>query len=936
MGAVNYLAELERMGLPVVPTDEDWVKTLCPFHEDKDPSCGLNVRNGGFRCYVCEAHGDFIKFMARHGNSTRAAARELLNRQYGLDEDRVIEARVVERMHEALWQAKHLLKELYDRGLTDDDVRKYRLGFIDGRVAIPVKNDHGSYVNIRKYMPGAPGADKFRNSRGRGKMRLYPVEQLKYKQVLLTGGECKAIVGARILNDHDVGCICASGGETNWLHEFTLRFRGVEKVWIGLDIDEAGRKAAELRAGQIATVVPWVGIVHFPLDPDKYPKGDLNDFVGRENGDLWTLLQQTSQWTPPSRVADPNEEPCRVKFNETVLSHNVGKRMRFTAVVAAASERSFVVPKRVIVTCDKAQDCCGICLVHPEKNNVFHISPESPAILEMVGSSKDGLEKATRAALGVPKQCKVVQFDVRDHFNVEDVRFNPSLEITNRDSDKTLQQALCVQCDATLNSTYEFVGRMYPDPRSQRASLVVAQSAATHDALERHEPKELHRLRMFRPAQWTLESLTQRLGDLYEDLEANVTRIYMRRDMHLFIDLVYHSVLLLKVDGKTTKGWTDILIMGDSSQGKSEAYQTLQEHYRLGEKFDCKNASAAGVLGGLTQLSETWYVSWGVVPTNDKRAVCLEEAKGLWRHQVIPQMTDMRSSGRAELTKISKRRTFARTRLLWLSNAMNDRTMATYNFGIEAISDLVGAPEDVRRFDAALIVASSEVDAGEINRLVRDPPQVKHRHTGDLCNALILWAWTRKEDDVVIDDDASALISEAASAMAKDYSDQIPLVDKGSMRQKLSRLSAALACRTFSTGETELQVRVRACHAEYIRELLTRIYESKTFGYRFYSEAQQKAAVLVDPGQIAERMRAVLHTEEFRESLLYSDQLDLIDVQNWSGWDRIAAQDFISLLVRKRAIKRMGPKYVKTPEFIGWLKGQKFENPPPHLMKEKF
>jgi len=57
----------------------DWEKVLCPFHDDHTPSLSINLVFGGFRCFVCDAHGkDVLAFqMQRYNQSFKQAAIEL-------------------------------------------------------------------------------------------------------------------------------------------------------------------------------------------------------------------------------------------------------------------------------------------------------------------------------------------------------------------------------------------------------------------------------------------------------------------------------------------------------------------------------------------------------------------------------------------------------------------------------------------------------------------------------------------------------------------------------------------------------------------------------------------------------------------------------------------------------------------------------------------
>lgn len=54
----------------------EWVKVICPFHDDHNPSLNVNLVFGGFRCFVCGAHGcDVLAFqMQRYKQSFKQAA----------------------------------------------------------------------------------------------------------------------------------------------------------------------------------------------------------------------------------------------------------------------------------------------------------------------------------------------------------------------------------------------------------------------------------------------------------------------------------------------------------------------------------------------------------------------------------------------------------------------------------------------------------------------------------------------------------------------------------------------------------------------------------------------------------------------------------------------------------------------------------------------
>lgn len=942
---INVLFELERIGWDSEFAGDDEIKCKCPFHQDKTPSCSINIEKQVFKCHACNANGDFITFLAKSLKTTRALVFAELSQRYNLDtHTKIIEGALIEKYHSEIWTAKPLLNQLYARGITNELIKKYRLGFLNGRITIPITNENGMFVNVRNYSPGAPGGDKFRNKRGHGKPnRLFPCEQLKFDTIMICGGELKAIIAAELLNPLKIGAITTTGGEQFWDIEFS-KLLVDKKVYVCYDIDKAGQKAAETRCAQLKQVTSFIGNVILPLSIDKYPHGDINDWVGQEGATLRhfdKLLQETKEWESKTIIGESNEEPINLSLSDAINADKTGKRIKFNATVSAMDTSPYIIPSSIFVRCDKSQDCCSLCPILPiledkDGNIKIDISPESPSLLEMVAATKASQRDAIIDGLGIP-HCKVVEFEPVEYFTVESIRVSPQLEITNDSVEKVMQPMICVGSTLEPNESYSFTGRMFPHPKTQVSTLLISQFTPTQDTLNTYKPENLDALKIFQPREWTYTELKAQLDNIYEDLETNVTNIYRRRDLHLCVDLTYHSCLFMRFDNKIIKGWVETLILGDSSQGKSETTLQLQKHYRLGEKVECKNATTAGLLGGLQQFEGKWFVTWGIIPTQDQRLVILEELKGASK-EIIGSLTDMRSSGIAEIPKIEKRRTHARTRLIAISNPRSDRSLSSHNFGLDAIKDLIGGLEDIRRFDFCLLVSNTEITTDELNLLQREKKKVNHRFTSDLCRDLILWTWTRKEHEISFSTDAMEAILESASQLCKDFVEDIPIIDRGSMRYKLARLCIALAARTFSINDDGF-LYVRKCHVEFITKYISRIYSSSIFGYDSFSKAIQAANTLIDAEKIKKNILQTPFPKDFIEQILYTDQIVMQDICDWCGWDRVDASQFISFLVRKHALKRLSRVYCKAPPFIQLLKDMLADEKlpdRPDFIEEKF
>ncbi len=931
LSRVSAVAELERIGWAYTFTSDDQeLKLCCPACKEKNPSCSLNVEKNVWKCHAagCGKSGDIVTFLAHALKSTRIVILQDLTKRYELKLTPFVDRKLIEKYHDAIWNAIPFLKELRNRGLSDDCIRKYRLGFHTGRVTIPIFDESGHVINVRRYLPGAPSNEKMKSLKGHGRINLYPTGQLIYNTVIICGGEIKALAVAERLNEKDIGAVSTTGGEGSWKPEFSRLFKGKE-VFICFDVDEAGQTATDAIAARVFNEAISVKTIELPLDTKTYPKGDVNDYFGCENAtpdDFLALMESAKEWKPRDLIEISSlEQAHELALADCTKAEYSGRRITVKGIISTLDTTPYIIPKRVRCDCDRNQDFCSLCPVLPmipkpgDRFVEMTLNKESPAILEMVNAGKAAQKDALRQGLRIPP-CKSIEFKTLDYYNVEDVRISPQLDITTQSSEQRLLPAYVMSHGLEMNVTYQFTGRAYPHPRTQQAVLLLSEAKPTEDALSKYRPsgENLIELRKLQPNEWTLESLNEKLDDIYSDLEANVTRIFKRRDLHIAIDLAFHSVLLLKFDSRLEKGWSEILIVGDSAQGKTETSKQLMNFYRLGEKVECKNATVAGLLGGVQQLGSRWFVTWGVIPTHDRRLVVLEELKGA-SPEVIGSLTDMRSSGVAEIPKIERRRTHARTRLIALSNPRFDMPISAYNYGVEAIRELIGSPEDIRRFDYALVLSSLQIDPRELNKLSKFRPEVKHTFTNDMCRRCILWAWTRQPDQVCFDEKATELILEEATRLCEKYTDVIPLVDRGSMRLKLARLSAAIAARSFSTDDDDILI-IRECHVQFIAQFIDDTYSDPVFGYADFSYAYLSTKKLRGVDHLKGKILAAPFAKDLIEQLLHTDEIELRDICDWCNWERGESMELLSLLVRKHALKRVSRGYRKNAEFIELLK----------------
>lgn len=927
MSDVNFIQELSEAGLDFEFEGENHVKLKCPFHDDTGPSFSMRLDNGKGHCFACGFNVHFVQFLSKITDRPNSEIEKYLIQKYNLISDEAsISPQVVDSYTGAIWNAEPLLLQLRRRGVGENEIKKYRLGVDKGRITIPIFTASGRCANLIKYLPNAT-KKKFQNAKGRGALRLYPVDQLTYDKMILTGGPIKAIAGTACFNQENIGVVTATGGEHDWNIELSKELEG-KTIYIIFDVDGPGQKAAADRAISVYAYAKEIKIINleFPV-PDDFLKGGLDDYLAlaKEKPELLEKLKkqisETELWIPPQLVKLENTTPIDITVTKAFNPNFIGHRLRMPVTITAVSETPYFLPKDFTVTCSRDAKPDGICAICPVatikagEEFTATLNSESKNLLPMLDNAESYQFKLLAKEAGIPASCNRHTIKKTSHQIAEDIRISPLIDLKDTDIDKTDQPAILLGRTVEPNGRYELTGRTYPHPNTQKATFIASEAKGLSDNLAGWKLDEPAKLNFLRPEEWTLESLEKKLDEIYLFFERHVTRIYNRRDMHIIIDLAYHSCLYFSMDEKEdNKGWVEVLIIGDSSQGKSDCISGFRNFYGLGDRIDCKNASVAGLLGGNEQLNGKFFVKWGKIPKNDMGLVILEEIKGA-EQTLISKLTDMRSSGVAQLPKIESKTAKARTRWIVSTNQRSKRTLSTYTYGVDAISELIGAPEDIRRFDAAIAINKDD-NKPEPNPEHNDTKQFSQKELRD-C---VLNAWTVKDVNV---ENVQQEIREAAARLCIKYvEERTPLIDKGSIRLKIARLSIALALRTFSNE-------VFPCHVQYIEKFLNRIY-SGALGYDKYSKSILESLTVKNPEAINNEILKVPFAIDLVENLREKGIFEIQDIMQWGGVLKDQAESFIGTLVRCKAVERKkGNAYVKTSGFVDFL--NKFDLDDPSL-----
>lgn len=848
INADKYVRAFERFLVGNASSDGEW-RAFCPLQEDpetsKSPSASLNFEIGMWHCQSC-GNGGSIRSLYRTMKNQRGMPSPASGRKGDRSNVVSIDKNVkplptpqqVEFWHKSLMGSVRAHRYMNDeRGLSDKTLRKYLIGWDGQRFTIPVYDEAGDLANIRRYNPRARShKDKMVSwGPGHGSGRLYGIEVLKDNDdILFAEGEWDRLIAMQ----QGFPTITHTSGAAVFKPEWVRHFKG-KNVYFAYDDDKQGDSGAMKAAQYLKGVAAGVWRIKLGTGIEG---GDLTDFfakLGRTKDELWQLHEEaTPLWVPEDKHEVPlYGRPVTVEESQNV---NYAEPLELTVMVIGKQTPAFIGPKKITGTCAmNAGAVCNMCPLMVNDGKITkEIEPDDEQLLKFVNVGDARVKELYGEITGA--MCKkFVDYDVTSAYNIEELVVTPSIDYRSEDTETPIQRRVfnIGTYSTAINQTVKIIGKQVAESSSQRGTFMGWNLQPVNTDLEdfKMTPAVMRQLKRFQVKEG--QTPLSKCMEIARDLASNVTHIYGRGIMHVAYDLVWHSLTQFDFDNKPVrKGWLECLVIGDTRTGKSEAVTALRKHYGAGVIKSCEGASFAGLVGGAQQVPGSksgWIVTWGVLPLNDRRLVVLDEMSGLMavrERNILGDMSSVRSEGKAVISKIVSDETSSRTRIIWLSNPSDGTRIADLpGSALRAIKQLIRNPEDIARFDFAMAVANNEVSPDIINST--EHKAVKHRYTSDACHNLIMWAWSRKKDQVIWGRGTEQAVYDAAIQMGARYVSDPPLIQVENIRVKIARLAVALAARTFSCNKTGEKLWVKKSHVESAVEFLDSIYSSESMGY---------------------------------------------------------------------------------------------------------
>lgn len=632
---------------------------------------------------------------------------------------------------------------------------------------------------------------------------------------------------------------------------------------------------------------------------------------------------------------DVAEEAINLPLAKTSDASLTGKLITTRVMVAGKKHTPYVVPKKVEYSCWGQEKCkkygCPLLNI-PTATAYKELNAHNRELIQMTETGDDNIKGILREISGIPS-CGKYDTSIVETINVDELLVIPMAEEDGVKEDDTgsyvLRKIYAIGgMKIETNKYYEISGYMYPHPKNQESTILVTNATPLQDVVESFSLTEEVReeLDSLRPESMTVENIVSKLGTILNDLTYNVTHIVERDEVLLGLLLVYHSILRFRVpwDTDPIRGWVELKIVGDTGTGKSALVEKMMKYIGLGNRVNAESTSRTGLTYKMEQGNRgSWYIVWGAWPLADKELIWVDEDTGIEKDE-YGEMTLARSDGKLEVKRAVTAETPCRVRAILSGNAPKGKRLSDYAQGAESLKDVFNN-EDIRRFDFAIFMRSTDVDPEKYNRSL---PSFPRTMSDDALKNNVLFAWSRTPEQVVFLPDTVDAILETATKLSKVYGNatDIPLVSPSDQRNKVARLTVALASLTHSVDESGERITVYPAHVNFIYDYLVQLYNAPGCGLNYYARLAVSEEIVGDKfDKITNELRKL---DTLKGASKYNEFIDLFarqkylrlgDVEAMLSIEKEEAKAIINQCVRLRMLTMTSGGYRKTPRFNSYI-----------------
>lgn len=632
------------------------------------------------------------------------------------------------------------------------------------------------------------------------------------------------------------------------------------------------------------------------------------------------------------------EEAISLHLSQTGDAELTGSLVKTRVMVAGKKHTPYIVPKKIEYYCWGRDGCKKTwCPLYDIPGHTLYkdLGVQDRELIQMAGNGDDNIKGIVKNLSGIPN-CAKYNTEVVEQTNVDEMLVIP---MAGEDEDEdgpgkdgyVLRRVYAVGGLPVIeNKYYEISGYVFPHPKTAEATLLLKHAKPLQDVVESFKVTDEVKdsLAIFQPADYSAQSIEEKLTALLADLTYNVTHIVERDETLLGVLLVYHSVLRFRVpwDTQPIRGWVEMKVVGDTGTGKSALIEKIMKYTGLGNRVNAESTSRTGLTYKMEQSGQggAWYIVWGAWPLSDKEMIWIDEDTGIGKDD-YGEMTLARSDGKLEVKRAVTAETSSRVRAILSGNVPRGKRLADYAQGVESLKDIFNN-EDIRRFDFGVFMRATDVPAELYNQELPTYPSII---SSDTLKNSVLFSWSRSADDVLFTEGTIETILSVSTDLSKLYgnANDVPLVSPSDQRNKVVRLAVALASLTHSVDESGERIQVWPGHVEFIGAYLKALYNAPGCALNYYAKLAIKEEIMT-PARYEKitndlrKLDTLRGNNKFYEFIkLFAQQkyLRLGDVEAMLSIEKEEAKAIVNLLAKMRMVEMTSGGYRKTPRFNAYI-----------------
>lgn len=805
--------------------DKNKVKMHCIYHNDNRMSAVVFLDNGWYQCSGCDKSVPLVKLVQDHYKLSTEKQAKLFIKDFKSNSN-INEWQV---NIDNLFSNPDYIVYLASFGFSPQVLKELKIGHTlrqNELFSIPVFID-GELQDVRTYMPTTQTYHgiKWASQSGATSGLIVPFDVWKNSPVNEPTFVCAGEKDMLLARSKGLNAICITGGELTLPKYFGGYFQN-RTCYVLYDNDEAGVKGGNKIANWLfnnnAKVKNVVGF-HEVLEN----KGDIYDFFKYHNksvADLMEYVDSTPWWDskdssnfklkkyPELSLTDLRADTDNLYTNKWFSTK--------TQCVESNEAQYSLVTKAKLTNKQTGQITEWIADIKTNPKlvyNLFSNTKYSDSFTVHKMSNLDG--KPNEYTISDIERTTFYTAKVRQHFNQND---------DNSYNDNAVEYFAFSSIPLKSSKTYDIVYNPITDITSKnQIILVISDAIDTLNLLNFNVDDSIKKsLDKFKP-NLLIESAFDKWIDLFNHA-SDEKFLGNKQDPAIwqFFELTYCSPLQFIWKSNVYRGALHSCIIGDSQIGKSHCLKSMKNIYGIGTTVNAKTATLQGLIGGSASSDnqKNNVIRAGVLPLNNRGLVGLEEIHGLKLTDYYAKVTEIKSSDRIIINRVSGTGEFeCLLRLIEISNSTLRKVKLHAN-GYQAVEALIGRPEDIARNDLYCIVTDDRRYSNKVNSKAKKMlPKIDYENR-------MKWIWSRTKEQVKLKFNDQTL-QEACDVLNNKYRLEAPIFIPGSTEIKVIRLACAFAGALCSTDETYQNIVVLDDHIKLAWAFFDTTYSSIDYGF---------------------------------------------------------------------------------------------------------